>query len=238
MSSRASFSTLLDNAPQFRLALGISAGLLVWLAVLVEMGRWIATTQSMPVHEKPLEMRMVELEPPPMKNAAPAANHPMPAMPPKTRVPQQHPQTLREKQPAQTTSPKPEPQPQKNLTPTTPDAKPVSNTAPHTGPTTPENAPSAQPTASPVNSAAHSIAQPLPALPDDLREQAYQTVATARFMIHADGSVDVELIKPTSSPRLNQILLEALHRWRFFPALQNGHPIESQQEIRVHFNVD
>jgi periplasmic protein TonB len=63
-------------------------------------------------------------------------------------------------------------------------------------------------------------------------------VATARFMIHADGSVDVELIKPTSNPRLNQILLEALHQWRFFPALQNGHPIDSQQDIRVHFNVD
>ncbi len=84
---------------------------------------------------------------------------------------------------------------------------------------------------------AHAIAQPLPELPDDLRDQAYQTVATARFAIHVDGSVDVELIKPTANPRLNQILLETLRKWRFFPAMQAGHPIESRQDIRVHFNV-
>ncbi len=88
------------------------------------------------------------------------------------------------------------------------------------------------------DAAAHSISQPLPELPDDLREQAYQTVATARFVIHADGSVDVELIKPTPNPRLNQILLEALRKWRFFPAMQAGHPVESRQDIRVHFNVN
>jgi protein TonB len=74
-------------------------------------------------------------------------------------------------------------------------------------------------------------------LPDDLREQAYQTVATARFTIHADGSVDVELIRATPNPRLNQLLLETLRRWRFFPALRDGRPVESTQDIRVHFNV-
>ncbi|MEM5387936.1 energy transducer TonB [Paraburkholderia phymatum] len=97
-----------------------------------------------------------------------------------------------------------------------------------------DGAPSA---ASASNAAARSISQPLPALPDDLREQAYQTVATARFTIHVDGSVDVELVKATPWPRLNQLLLEALHRWRFFPALRDGRPVESTQEIRVHFNV-
>ena len=108
----------------------------------------------------------------------------------------------------------------------------------HSAPTSDQSSTPAQASLSPGDAAAHSIAQPLPALPDDLREQAYQTVATARFTIHVDGSVDVELIKPTSNPQLNQILLEALHQWRFFPALQNGHPIDSQQDIRVHFNVD
>ncbi|MFL9918938.1 energy transducer TonB [Paraburkholderia fungorum] len=88
------------------------------------------------------------------------------------------------------------------------------------------------------DTSAHAIAQPLPELPDDLRDQAYQTIATARFMIHADGSVDVELIKPTPNPRLNQILLEALRKWRFFPAMQAGHPVESRQDVRVHFNVN
>ena len=89
----------------------------------------------------------------------------------------------------------------------------------------------------PGNSPARAITQPLPSVPDDLREQAYQTIAIARFVIHTDGSVDVELIKPTQYPRLNQILIETLRSWRFFPAIQDGHPVETEKDIRVHFNV-
>ncbi|MGH8780886.1 energy transducer TonB [Paraburkholderia sp.] len=81
------------------------------------------------------------------------------------------------------------------------------------------------------------MSQPLPDLPDDLRELAYQAVAVARFTIRPDGTCSVELIKPTANPRLNQILLDALRNWRFFPALDNGHPVESRRDVRVHFNV-
>jgi protein TonB len=88
------------------------------------------------------------------------------------------------------------------------------------------------------NGPAHAILQPLPSLPDDLREDAFQAVATARFSVHRDGSVDVELIKPTHNPRLNQLLVDALKKWRFFPAMKNGEAVESTQDIRVHFNVD
>jgi len=90
----------------------------------------------------------------------------------------------------------------------------------------------------PGDGAAHAILQPLPVLPDDLREDAYQTVAMARFAIHVDGSVDVDLVRPTQNPRLNQLLLEALRKWRFFPAMKDGRPVASSQDIRVHFNVD
>jgi protein TonB len=84
---------------------------------------------------------------------------------------------------------------------------------------------------------ARLLSQPLPVLPDDLREDALRAEAVARFHVHADGSIDVELIKPTMSPRLNQILLETLHRWRFFPAMDGGHPVDSRQDVRVHLNV-
>lgn len=84
---------------------------------------------------------------------------------------------------------------------------------------------------------ARLVSQPLPMLPDDLREDAYRADAVARFNIHIDGSAQVELIKPTSNPRLNQILLEALHKWRFFPAMENGRPVESRQDVHVRFNV-
>lgn len=97
--------------------------------------------------------------------------------------------------------------------------------------------PDAQTSAKAGESAARAISQPLPDLPDDLREDAYRTEALARFSIHVDGSVDVELVKATPYPRLNQLLLEALHKWRFFPAIEGGHPIESHQDVRVHFNI-
>ena len=87
------------------------------------------------------------------------------------------------------------------------------------------------------NAPARLLSQPLPDLPNDLREAAYRATAIARFTVHANGSADVELIHPTPIPRLNQILLDALHRWRFAPAMQNGRPVESHQDVRVHFNV-
>ncbi|RQS29037.1 energy transducer TonB [Burkholderia sp. Bp8992] len=88
------------------------------------------------------------------------------------------------------------------------------------------------------NAQARLISQPLPVLPDDLREDGYQAVAVARFLVHADGTFDIDLVKPTANPRLNQILLETLRRWRFFPAMENGRPVESRQDVRVHFNVN
>lgn len=233
MNSRSPVSSLFDRAPQLRLVLAIGAGALVWLVVLIEMGRWLAAAPSTPVLNEPLEMHMVELAPPPVQNAAQAT----PQSPPKTPVTPTRLHTPREHT-TQTNQLQTNPRAQQSLAPSPQEAKSVSNAPQHSASPAEENAPAVQPAATQVNTAAHSIAQPLPELPDDLREQAYQTVATARFKIHADGTVDVELIKPTSNPRLNQILLEALHQWRFFPALQNGHPIESQQEIRVHFNVD
>jgi periplasmic protein TonB len=77
----------------------------------------------------------------------------------------------------------------------------------------------------------------MPSLPDNLREDAYQMIAIARFDIHADGTIEVELSKPTQNPRLNALLIETLRKWRFFPAMQGGHPVESHQDVRVHFNV-
>lgn len=94
------------------------------------------------------------------------------------------------------------------------------------------------PSAASGDTTARPVIQPLPVLPEDLREYAYQAVALARFTIHPDGSVDVTLVRPTQNPRLNQLLLETLRNWHFFPAMKEGHPVESEQDIRVHFNIE
>jgi protein TonB len=84
---------------------------------------------------------------------------------------------------------------------------------------------------------AHAIYAPTPVIPDDLREDVMQTEAVARFNVSFDGVSVVTLEKPTSSPRLNQVLLETLKQWKFFPAVKNGIAIPSSFEVRIPITV-
>lgn len=78
------------------------------------------------------------------------------------------------------------------------------------------------------------VFNPLPQIPDDLREEAFVSEAIARFYIDAAGVVArVELIKPCANPRLNSLLLKSLRSWKF-AASKAG----STQDIRVRFRVE
>jgi protein TonB len=79
-----------------------------------------------------------------------------------------------------------------------------------------------------------SIKRPLSAR----REEAINAVAVARFHINADGTATVELSKPMPNPRINQIILNALKAWRFFPALRYGMPVPSVQDIKIAVDVN
>ncbi len=111
---------------------------------------------------------------------------------------------------------------------------PQTATVPSTPPTNPEPAASTQA----KSTAAYPIAQPLPEVPDDLRELGLSAVALVRLTIHIDGSVEVQLLKPTPNPRLNQRVLQTLRNWRFVAAQEKGRAVESQLDVRVHFNVN
>jgi len=86
-------------------------------------------------------------------------------------------------------------------------------------------------------SVARAIVRPMPQIPDDLREEAFNSTALARFHIADDGSVTVELAKPTQNPRLNRILLDSLKKWRFIPAIKNGVPVASTLELVIKIEV-
>ncbi len=88
-----------------------------------------------------------------------------------------------------------------------------------------------------ASSGARAIIRPMPQIPDDLREGAFNSAALARFHIAVDGSATVELAKPTPNPRLNRILLDSLRKWRFIPAIKNGKPVASTEEIIVKIEV-
>ena len=89
-----------------------------------------------------------------------------------------------------------------------------------------------------VNSGARAIVRPMPKIPDDLREETLNAKALARFHIAVDGNVTVELAKATPNPRLNRILLDTLKTWRFTPAIKDGIPAASTEEIAININVD
>jgi periplasmic protein TonB len=87
------------------------------------------------------------------------------------------------------------------------------------------------------SSGARAMYAPKPTVPDDLRENAFSAIAVARFRVSADGDVKVDLVKPTPNPRLNQILIETLKQWRFFPAMKGGVAINSEFEVRIPIAV-
>lgn len=84
---------------------------------------------------------------------------------------------------------------------------------------------------------AHAIYQPNPVLPEDLRDETMHLVIVARFHIAEDGSVTVELIKSAPNPRVNQIILNTLKTWRFFPATQADKPLASTEDISISIDV-
>jgi protein TonB len=84
---------------------------------------------------------------------------------------------------------------------------------------------------------ARAIYSPVPKIPDDLREVAFEAVAVAHFEVFYDGNVKVTLAKPTADPRLNQILLSTLQQWRFFPAMRSGVAIDSAFDVRIPITV-
>lgn len=235
-----------------RVTIAAALSAVAWGIFLVVLGRGL---HARPVPERkleqPLEMSVVEISafaptqpavttrsPPPVAESLKAASLKQPSVKPARS------QTLQSGTP--TTTSTSAPQSMTRARELAPAAEPESRSPAQTATAgAPQSLPDQSATGSegasaastPGDSPARAVSQPLPSVPDDLREQAYQTVAIARFVIHADGSVAVELIKSTQYPRLNQILVETLRSWRFFPAIQDGHPVETQQDIRVHFNV-
>ncbi|MGA8864862.1 MAG: hypothetical protein WBM09_04165 [Gallionella sp.] len=88
------------------------------------------------------------------------------------------------------------------------------------------------------NHGAQALIHPLPVIPDELRQDAMNETATARFQIAVDGTATVTLVTPTQNPRLNRLLLETLKNWRFMPAIKDGNPVPSVEVMVIRLNVN
>ncbi len=75
--------------------------------------------------------------------------------------------------------------------------------------------------------------QPLPAIPNELRDEAFISKASARFYIAKDGTISkVILMQPCANPQLNHLLLKSLQKWKFSASDE-----ERVQDISVNFEV-
>jgi periplasmic protein TonB len=212
-----------DDAAWRRLALVVPGVSIAWLIVLWILGLLLAR-EPIPPAAKPIDATLIELpgEPTPPQEVQPP------------RVPERP--VVRRPRPV----PRPVPEPVPPLAPPEEDAKPPSAATPAPSPP-PAQATMTQPQApsrtQSGRTGARAIFNPLPKIPDELRDRASSAEALARFDIRPDGTVLVELVTPTPDPLLNRVILETLRTWRFFPATENGKPVASSQEVRIRLEV-
>lgn len=109
-------------------------------------------------------------------------------------------------------------------------------------PTLPSPFPSAPPPSppKPIGETRNSIAiyQPVPQIPESLRTQVLKTFVRARFYIAPDGTAQVTLLTGSGSLELDQLTLETLRQWRWKPALRDGIPVPSTEQLKIEFEVE
>jgi protein TonB len=213
----------LDN-PWRRLPWSLPLALVICAGILWEFGHIL---ERAPVHQTvpaSIEAELVDLPPPPVvEHLRPEPERPKPA-PQRAKMPTPAPTAPLIAAPSAPASEDRTPAPAAPPPPPAP-VQPTARPAPDTR------------SAGTATMGAQAIVRPMPQIPDELREDAFNAVAVARFHIAADGTATFELAKPTPNPRLNRLLLEKLREWRFFPAMRDGKPVPSDQDVRITFEV-
>jgi periplasmic protein TonB len=245
-TARMPVSPYLDE-PWRRLAWISPLAVLIWAAVLFGFSLLLSETAAPPPELKPLEARVIELPPVADLQGGPApAAHPAP--------PQPHLETVRK--PVPVVHPRPRVHHREKVRPITPPMPPsptgtAKTEVPPTASTAPA-APSMKPEGGGVpggtgtgggsglgsdTTGARAIYAPVPKIPDELREDTLAAVAVAHFRVGYDGNAEVVLVQPTSNPRLNEIVLDTLKQWRFFPAMKGGVAVNSEFDVRIPITV-
>lgn len=202
----------------------------MWFAIVWTFGQLLVTPKMRIESPLPIEARIVE-SPEPPSSPAPQESPP-PEQPPKPKIVHikkpdpvipKAPHIKSAEKPVEVAPPVIEP-PVAKAEPEKPPSVPVPDIKPHL----PASA----------ELGARAVYHPVPKVPDELRDEALKAEAVARFDIKIDGTVSVELVKPTPNPSVNQLILSTLRTWRFFPSLKDGLPVPSVEEIKIHVDIE
>jgi periplasmic protein TonB len=246
LTARASASPFLDE-PWRRLAWIAPLAVFIWVAVLFGFSLLLIETGAPPPELKPLEARVIELPATgglqrgstPVAHAAPPRTHaesmrrPVPAVHPPPRVHRR--EKIKPLAPPFPPSPagtaKEQALPTPGGTPAPPAARPDDAGVAR------EKGNGNNPGLGSDTTGARAIYAPVPKIPDELREDTLTTVAVAHFRVDRDGKAMVVLVQPTANPQLNEIVLDTLKQWRFFPAMKGGVAVNSEFDVRFPISV-
>ena len=121
---------------------------------------------------------------------------------------------------------------------TTPPAAPISATAPPTHATVVPSSNAAPRTQPPADRlvAAHLIYRVEPFYPKEALQQRVEGTVKIRATVGQDGRVkNLRIIDGPAS--LTSAALSAAQYWRYVPALRNGEPIETDEDISIEFHL-
>jgi len=237
--------------PWLRLSWVVPLALVLWASILTSFALLLQRTAVSPPEPATAEVGIVELPPTAGLQGGAAIKHPAAAPQPRGEKPKPkpHPKLRRAAAPPVRTHPA------KPKAPAAPLLPPSSTAGTAKEPTEASRSTVSSPTGSRPTSrgpagttgsgaglgsdstGARAIYAPEPVIPDSLREESFQTVAVARFKVTYNGQVQVTLVTSTESPQLNELLLETLSRWRFFPAMKSGVAVDSQFDLRIPISV-
>ncbi len=160
---------------------------------------------------------------------------------PKNEAPTPQPQPTEPPAPPPTPiPPPPEPPPPPPPTPK-PTPKPTPPPPPPPPPPTPKPTPKPTPTPTPKpkgpTKEAEAVKQPKPDIPDELLDTEFKSYVRVRVDIAADGSSSATLLTGSGNSQVDALVLSALKRWKWKPALKDGEPIADTQTFRFEFEV-
>jgi protein TonB len=91
---------------------------------------------------------------------------------------------------------------------------------------------------SPVTTPLAYGSNPPPPYPVTARRRGWEGKVLLRVEVSASGSVrDVSVEQSSGYSCLDEAAQQAVYRWQFKPALQNGRPVPGQVRVPIHFNL-
>ena len=78
-----------------------------------------------------------------------------------------------------------------------------------------------------------------PIYPPASRRAGEEGTGIYRVLVDANGRpLDVQVLRSSGFPRLDEAALAAIHKWRFQAAVQNGQAVQSWTRVQVQFKLE